>query len=101
MSDNFNYFIINFKNSWETETLQDISELKKNRFSYEITPNKKVIYVYQWNKYTVIARFEPERCWIDNTTLSRILRDILPEYLPYFLNQKNLTQTGLKIDDRF
>ena len=101
MSDNFRRFIHEFENCWETETLQDHSEIRKLKFSYEITPNNRCIYVYLWNRNTVIARLEPERCWMDDHNLSRILREILPEYLPYFQNQKNLTQTGLKIDDRF
>lgn len=98
MSDNFRNFLVQFENCWETETLQDISEIRKHKFSYEITPNNKCIYIYLWNRRTVIARLEPDRCWIDDSNLSRILREILPEYLPYFQNQKNLTSAGMNIE---
>lgn len=98
VSDNFRQFLSDFENAWETETLQDNSEVRKNHLTYAISPNKQTLYVYVWNRQCVGARLEAERCWIDNTKISAILRNILPEYLPYFQNQKNLTSTGMTIE---
>lgn len=98
MSDNFKQFVHYFKDAWETETLQDKSEIRKHRFTYELSINQSCIYVYLWNHKCVAARLEPERCWIDDRNLFRILKDLLPEYLPYLQNQKNLTQTGMSIE---
>ena len=83
----FDWFVARLKDSWETEYLSPNSELKKNKFNYEVKPN--CVYVYMWNNRDVIARFEPIRCWLDSPRLSRILYEIMPDFLPYFHGKKN------------
>lgn len=90
MSDKFNRFLEDFKDAWATELLQDRSEIRKNHLSYALSPNKSTVYIYVWNRQCTAARLEEDRCWIDSAQVNNLLRTILPEYAPYFQNQKNL-----------
>ena len=51
---------------------------------------KDKIFVYEQTKINMIAYFIPEKSWIDNAKLFDKLTDMMPDFIPYFRNEKNL-----------
>lgn len=58
--------------------------------NFQLYREKEKIYIYEQTKTNIVAYFIPGKSYIDNAKLYDKLSDMLPDYIPYFRNEKNL-----------
>ena len=67
---------------------ESYSVVKYNNFQLKREGDK--ITVYEQSPTNIVAYFIPEKSYIDHPKLYQLLTDMLPEFIDYFKNKKNL-----------
>ena len=87
----FEIFCKKLKDKWDAEVRRGRASLlvRKDYFYEEETYG---IVIYEQNRMTIKAIFEPDRSWIDDPHLYNELKEMLPDFVPFFKNEKKLLQ---------